>query len=150
MKIILLLVAFIFTVVCYAAPPPEVKAYELERTFVAVSDDCVCCHTQTATLEQGFTYSVLKEKEKIYAFESIKPISQSVQEVATCRKFSVPKANCGAATENAVMAINSANTDTKESYQSPPLLCTTNVAILNNTLIRNLKNSNYGYPLSAN
>ncbi|MCY1720138.1 hypothetical protein OU798_07280 [Prolixibacteraceae bacterium Z1-6] len=148
MRKLLFLIALLFTVVCFADPPTETKVFKPDKTFVAQASYVVSCPQQTAIVEQD-AFLCTSEAEQ-YTIENIYVTGDNpmVREVTTCRKYSLPKAESGTATENAGIAINPTCTE-NSAFKSPPLLCSANVATNNKGFVRNLQHTNYGYPLTA-
>ncbi|WP_297095634.1 hypothetical protein [uncultured Draconibacterium sp.] len=146
-----LIVVMILLVVSNAyqanAGPPDNIGNDYTHAVVMPDVDNFVINQVTPDAEV-YTYSApeLATEESFYVEIEVNVM---VREVTTCRKISTLKALSGSATENAAIALNSACTNLNNVTQSPPLLCSANVAI-NNSLRRDLQHSNFGYPLTAN
>lgn len=142
---LVVMILLVISVVAYgnASPPTNVGN---DCTYQVVSPDNFVFNAVAMDVEVC-TYSApeLAKEESFYVEAQFYVM---VREVTACRKISLSKAESGVATENSTMALNSTCTDNNVT-QSPPLLCSANVAT-NNYLVRNLQHNNFGYPLSAN
>ncbi|WP_319228325.1 hypothetical protein [Draconibacterium orientale] len=143
--------AFLFVVLSVVAfgnnAPPGINLDEASTVLVPATDNFQI--DLPAAEIQSYEMYDKEEAVPVYEASEYDYTVLIVREVTTCRKFSTRKAESGAATENAVMALSSTCYDLNNDLESPPLLMTTNVATNNNPTI-NLQHTNYGYPLSAN
>ena len=123
MKNLLFFIALLFTVICFAEPPTETKVFKPDKTFVVQANDVVNCPVKTTDFVM-------------------------VREVTSCRKFSVSTIN-----------YNTALTEQNSLLCIVPLIDIQKIIIRPIFIIerwrlkenpKDLQNSNYGYPLSAN
>lgn len=167
-------IAFLFAVVCYAAPPPE------PATLIAEVDNVVCQDLTAITAQDAFVVPEVKV-EVINVTQNVSVVKEiDVREVATIRKYSNLATVNSAATMNDYAELTVINTDTecevvlklplfyknmnvvtKNEFQKPLKVNSTGWVITDGnsleintnckrTFQRNKQNSNYGYPLSAN
>jgi hypothetical protein len=129
-----------------ASPPDDVGYLNIEQVLTADADHFVI---NVPTIEADVYTFEQREMAQLKLLPDKDAEFVMVREVTTCRKISTPKAESGAAIENAELALTSACTDINNVTQSPPLLCSARVATNNNPTI-NLQHTNYGYPLIAN
>lgn len=147
-RLFTVLILLVFTMAVNASPSPPDDVGKDYTKVVVTPDVANFVINQIAIDAEVYNYSApkLATEETLYTEVQFDII---VREVAYSRKISLRKAESGAATENAVMAINSACTDLNNDLKGPPLLITT-IAATNKNYRRNLQHNNFGYPLSAN
>ncbi len=131
MKKFIVLLAFLFAVVCYAAPPPELPSMGLEQTAIVPHIDVVSVHFNVQTLEaQEVVYNYIgNQQENSCTLLTTKPgIEIKLPEPAATNSHDI----------NLICSIN-----------SPPLLRSNGVSTNYRSRLKDRQHTNYGYPLSA-
>lgn len=140
MKNLLLLVAFLFTVVCYAAPPTEIKVFKPDKTFVQ-ANDVAAVAINTVIVEQNALDA------------SVAANQYTIQNIGTLENPMVPEVAYYRKNSTSVLRKDLTNriTDVELTFKCPQSL----FEVLETSISRgatfdmNKQNSNYGYPLSA-
>lgn len=130
MKKVFILIALLFTVVCFAAPPPdEVPVYQPDQVQMVIQDNAVIVSPVVIDVQEvTFTY--------IGNFE---PFTSTEQYLEPVYEICLPE-----------MLVMYESYDRLNELQKPPSLLT-NVGILNNNneFQRNMQHTNYGYPFTG-
>jgi hypothetical protein len=129
MKKILFLIAFIFAVVCYAAPPPDVSQVNL-------APDVGCQFI--ADVNVTVTPAEFEAQEVAFVYMGDYRVTEAPQFAEITIGAEVPPMP--------VLTINYSTYNLQEDL--PPLIRTWHVVTYNYT--RDLQCSNYGYPISMN
>ena len=130
MKKFIVLLAFLFAVVCYAAPPPELPTIGLEQTAIVPHIDVVSVQLNVQTLEtQEVVYNYIGN-------EMVNSCTQLITKPGTEIKLPEPAAT------NIIIQAN-------KQINSPPLLRSNGVFNNYRNPLKNSQHTNYGYPLSA-
>lgn len=151
MKKLFVFIAFLFAVVCYAAPPPEQTPVPESLKIFTVVDNHVDCQILTTYLFQNVTYSQLNKVELINTITpGEKPFVFS-REVDRRPKDSNFSAVTSTETSFAELtALRTTTTYIESILKHPPTLCTRKGNYNKSNFEINLQHSNYAYPFGAN
>lgn len=137
MKKVLFLIALLFTVVCYAAPPPDVglitdTEHGISMLQVVASDVPVFCEQKIEAQEVAMVY-------------------RGDMEIFTGTDIKIKNA-LATKTEQIGLPVKYSNNSFEISGLNGPPLCKTNAGLINHGsgFESDKQNSNYGYPKSAN
>lgn len=154
MKKIFILIAFLFSVVCYAAPPPdEIRAPEPYQVIIAQVDHNVSQPIAFTTYEINNLIPVEAETSTVNSRSDVGAELVFVREVAKRPKDSLPVPVISSATkkDNAELTVWPNNYNRLVALESPPsFYCNDWANNSKSEFLRNKQHTNYGYPFTAN
>lgn len=157
MKNILFLIAILFTVICYAAPPPEVKTYAPEKVVLAEADNCFAVLQTAYVLTDIANTELSAQNQKIKMADLPQHNFELVREVTRKPKDSDLVVVNSADSQILIAEKTTFYTINQIHGVAVNLKCPLTYRGSKDNLKANTyafeinhQNSNYGYPLSAN